>query len=602
MRFLSTLLASTLGTLLALGLTVFVFFLFVFAVALSSDGTPSVADGSVLVMELDGPIPEVAADDPFAEAFGGRPSYDLRDVTLALRKAAADERVEAVWLQTKGVSASWATLQEIRTALADYRESGKLLFASSDDYAMNEASYYLASAADSVFAAPQAIFEFNGFATTLAFFQGTLERLEVEPQIIRAGKYKSAVEPFIRDDLSPENEEQLTALLNGVNTHFMQAVSESRGLSAESLRSTASDAALLTAEGARAAGLLDGLLFRDEVADLLRERLGGYEPEDDLRSIDLGDYARVPASEAGLETGSDGKVAVVYAQGQIVSGESETPLFGNSPASLGAETFGEAMREARDDEDVSAVVVRINSPGGSASASDAMWRAIELTADEKPVIVSMGDVAASGGYWMATAADTIMADPLTITGSIGVFGLLFDASGFFNDKLGVTFDGVRTSPYADLFSGLRPLSEPERRLFEDFVDDTYQAFLEKVAASQGLTTAEVDSLAQGRVWSGEDALRVGLVDTLGTLGDAIALAARQAGLEDGTYRTLVLPRPKTVFEQLAESMNARATRLWMRWRTTPVERAFLEQRRALEQLVREHGTAQARLPMEITIE
>ncbi len=599
MRFLSTLLASVLGTLLALGVLVFLLFFFIFAIAASADQTPSVADGSVLTVELDGAIPETAADDPFARAFGGAPGYDLRDLTLALEMAAADDRIDAVWLRVGGVSAPWAVLEEVRAAIEQYAASGKPLYASADDRGMAEADYFLAAGADSVFAHPQSFFEFNGFYLAAQFFQGTLEKLNIEPQVVRTGPYKSAAEPFLRDDLSPANREQLTALLETQQQRFMEEVSRARGIRADSLQRLAQEAAILTAEDAAAAGLIDALFYRDQVEDHLRARLD-LDADAELPTISLADYAQVPATEAGLEVGDEGDIAVVYAEGQIVSGDDEGGLF--SDGVLFAEPFIEAMEEARTSEYVEAVVLRINSPGGSAAASEAMRRAIELTAQEKPVVVSMGGVAASGGYWIATAGETILADPLTITGSIGVVSVLFNTSGFFESKLGITFDQVATSPYADLFSGLQPLSEGERALLERSTQSTYQAFLEKVAQSQDMTTEAVDAVARGRVWSGQQALEVGLVDSLGTLSDAIAMAARRAGLEAGTYRTRTLPRPQTFIEQLTRSMSAQARAAWTRVATSPAERLLLEQRRTLRHLARAHGTVQALMPFDLTIE
>lgn len=599
MRFLSTLLASALGTLLALGLIAFLLFFFVISLALSTDTTPAVGSGSVLVVELDGGIPETIPNDPFAEAFGGLPAYDLRDLTRTLDMAAADERVEAVWLQVGGVSSSWAVLEEVRAALERYKASGKALYASADDRGMSEAGYFLASVADSVYGAPQSFFEFNGFYLTAEFYQGTLEKLNVEPQIVRAGRYKAAAEPFLRDDLSPANREQLGALLESQRVRFMETVAESRDTTPETLQRLTEESAVLTAEDAVAEGLLDALLYRDQITDRIKARLG-VEADDDLRTLSVSRYADVPADDAGLTFAEDGTIAVVYAEGQIMSGDGDG-VFGDD-GMLYAEDLIEAMDEARTSESVDAVVLRINSPGGSAAASEAMRRAIERTAAVKPVVVSMGGLAASGGYWIATAGDPLIADPLTITGSIGVVSVLFDASGFFDDKLGVTFDQVSTSPYADLFSALQPLSEGERQLLERSTEQTYQAFLEKVAASQNLSTAQVDSLGQGRVWSGMQALEVGLVDSLGTLEDAVAVAAQRAGLGEGPYRTRTLPRPRTVLEELTRSMSTQARTAWTRWATTPAERTLLHQRRFLGLLAREHGTVQALLPYDLRIE
>ena len=294
----------------------------------------------------------------------------------------------------------------------------------SNDYTMSESTYYLASAADSIFASREAMFEFNGFSMKTYFYTGLYEKLDVEPQIVRAGAFKAAVEPYMRRDLSPENEEQLTALLNSYNETFLNAVAESRGTTFEALDELVNRQAIFSAKGAYEAGLLDGLLYHDEVVERIKQRLG-HDMEEDLQTMSLGSYGGTPNSEAGLSTNSGGEIAVVYAEGVILNGKSipSNPFSGNV---LGSESFARDMREARESDFVKAVVVRINSPGGSASASDAMWQAIHRTAAEKPVVISMGNVAASGGYWIATAGETILADPITITGSIGVFAMFLN--------------------------------------------------------------------------------------------------------------------------------------------------------------------------------
>lgn len=600
MRFLSNLLASALGTLLALAIIFFVMLLFFFAVIASSDQTPSVRSGSVLVIEMEGLIPEIVSGDPLMQALASEPGYDLRGLVVSIDLAAEDDRIEAIWIRLHGMQSPWSSLQEIRGALLRFKESGKPIYASSEDYTMAEAEYYVASAADSVFANEQAMFEFNGFYMTLEFYQNLLEKLEVEPQIIRAGKFKSAVEPFMREDLSPENEAQLMAILNTQNDEFMEAVAASRGLSVDSLKAQASGEAIITASRAFDAGLLDGLLYEDQVRDIIKRRLG-VEEDEDLETVSMESYARVPASDVGLEVNREGDIAIVYAEGAIMSGESSqgSPFSG---AVLGAETLAKAMREARENEDVKAVVLRINSPGGSAAASDAMWREIKLTAEKKPLVVSMGSLAASGGYWIATAGETIVADPLTITGSIGVFALLMDVSGLFENKLGITFDGIRTSPYADIFSGVRPLSEAEQGLLGSFVDETYNDFLQRVAESRGIAPAQVDSIGQGRVWTGRDALEVGLVDTLGSLKNAVEIAARKAELGAGPYRVRVLPRPKTFVEQLSETLNAKVASAWTRLTGSALEEAVLRQARILAAAAESHGEIQARLLYEVRME
>ncbi len=593
MRFFSTLVASVLGSLIALGFVIFLGFLFLAALVASSDTAPVVRSGSVLVVKLSGAIPEQVSHDSFNQAFGGEAAFDLYDVKRALQKAAVDDRIDGVWLQLHGVLAHWGTLQEIRSALSAFKESGKPLIASSGEYMMAEDEYFLASVADSVFASPEAFFEFNGLYLEVMYYKGLLEKLDIEPQIVRAGKFKAAVEPLLRDDLSEENEEQLAALLASHNSIFLEAIAESRGRLATDMQRLTEDPAFITATEAYKAGLLDGLLYEDEVVDLFKKRLG-HEPDDKLRQISIKSYVKVPASQAGIKTGKEGDIAVVYAVGTIMSGSSGGGVVGSA-------TFNKAMRQARENDRVKAVVLRINSPGGSASASDAMWREIALTAKEKPVIASMGDLAASGGYWIATAADTIVADPQTLTGSIGVFGVMFNLGPMLDNKLGITTDNVRTSAYADMFSGMRALSEPERALLQHAIQTTYQRFLKKVADSRGLDLEAVDEIGQGRIWTGQQALDLGLVDLLGDLDTAIEIAAEKAGLEQGTYRTRRLPRPKTFMEQLNEVLSARVSQTWLHLRASPAERALMRQARLLEELIEMQGTVQARMPMDISI-
>jgi len=379
---------------------------------------------------------------------------------------------------------------------------------------------------------------------------------------------------------------------------FLNAVAESRGTTAEALQRIKEERPTFTARQALDRGLLDGLLFEDEVMDQMRTRLNIGE-NDELNTITLGRYARIPASDAGLERGSEGTIAVVYAQGQIVPGSEDSPFGGGMLASA---DFTETMRDAREDDRVDAVVVRVNSPGGSASASDAILREIALTQEEKPVVISMGNVAASGGYWIATAANAIVADPLTITGSIGVFGLHLNTSELLSDRIGLTFDQVQTAPLADFLSPTDALTERERELFQTFVMETYSEFLEKVAEARGMTVEEVDAVAQGRVWTGADALEVGLVDELGGLSHAIDKAAGLVELEPGTFRIRELPRQKTFVEQLAAGFETQAQALWTRVTGAPGQDLFQNNLRLLRETERMHGTVQARMPYDFTIQ
>ena len=595
MRFLSTLTASVLGTLIAFGLVLFFLFFFLFALSFSADTTPSVQPGSVLTVPIEGTIPERKADDPFQQAFGGGPAYDLRDLQTGLRNAASDDRIEAVWLRMKGTSAQWGTLEEVRQAVEQIRASGKPVIASSEDFGLGEKDYFVASAADSVYVGPQSSFEYNGFATILAFFENAFDKLGVEPQVIRAGKYKSAAETFVRSDLSEPNRQQLQALLTTVNDQFVTTIAEDRPVSATELREMAENAPLLQASAAVERGLIDDIRYEDEVRASLRQ-LNGIPSNSNLSTTSLSTYKRVPAGSAGVTLAETGTIDIVYGEGQIVPGEPDENPFGSNQQVLGSGTLIDALETARTSPSTRAVVVRVNSPGGSASASDAMWQAVQKTADEKPVIVSMGDVAASGGYYLAAAADSIVANPTTVTGSIGVIGVLLNAQGLFEDKLGVTFDGVSTSPYADMYSPSQPLSSNERRLIGEYIDQAYGTFLQRVASGRGMEVSAVDEVAQGRVWSGQDALEVGLVDTLGTLRDALSLAGQAAGMGDGPYKTRVLPRPKTVFERFNERLGAQATKLWTSMAGTPLERKLWRHRRVLDRLIGTDGNIQARLP------
>lgn len=629
MRFLSTLTASVLGTLVAFGLIVFFLFFFFFAISLSADTTPRVEPGSVLTVPIEGSIPERTADDPFQQAFGGAPAYDLQDLQNALRNAARDDRIEAVWLRMKGTSAQWGTLQEVRQAVEQVTAAGKPVIASGADFGFSEKDYFVASAADSVFVGPQASFEYNGFATILAFFQNAFDKLGVDVQVVRAGKYKSAAETFVRSDLSEPNRQQLQALLTTINDQFAETVAADRPISVAELQSMATDAPLLQASAAVEAGLIDGIRYEDEVRSALAQAMdanGGttsdtvqasaengaastsstaqdtasaarpYLTDADLSTVSVSSYKRVPASGAGISFTGTGSVDIVYAEGNIVPGDPDDSPFGSNQQVLGSEKLIDALEAARTRASTEAVVLRVNSPGGSASASEAMWRAVRKTADEKPVIVSMGDIAASGGYYIAAGADTIMANPTTITGSIGVIGVVLNAEDLFEDELGVTFDGVRTSPYADMYSANRPLSEGERELIGRYIDETYSTFLQRVATARGMDTSAVHELAQGRVWSGRDAREVGLVDTLGTLRDAVTMAGQAAGMGDGPYRTRILPRPKTVFEQLNERFATQTAQLWQSMAATPLERKLWRHKRVLDRLVGSEGTVQTRLP------
>jgi protease-4 len=595
MRFFSTLIASTLGALLAMLLIVFFGFLFIVAIVASTDSTPVVRTGSVLVMDLGGPIPERVSGDPFAQAMGLEAAYDLWDAREGLRKAASDSRVEALWIRMRGGQVSWPIANEVRQSLMAFRESGKPIFASSEDFPVTENAYYIASVADSLFAAPDAFVEFNGFYIASQFYLDLLASLEIDPQIVRSGDYKGAVEPFLRESLSAENREQLNAILATQENVFVEAIASARNLSADRVRQLMTDFGIGSSEEAVEAGLLDGLRHHDEVVSMIKRTLGA-DDDANLPTVRFSQYVAVPARQAGLSTSGDDDIAVIYAEGQIMSGSS--PL----AEMLTPTSVRESLKSARESDRVKAVVLRINSPGGSATAGDAILRDVHLTAAEKPLVVSMGSVAASGGYWIAMAADTVVADPLTITGSIGVFSMFFDVGDTFDSKLGIKHDVLRTNPHADMLSALRPLSPIEQERMQTSVDHVYSRFLDIVAANRGMEVEQVHELAQGRIWTGSDAKANGLVDVLGGLGDAIAIAADLAGLEEGAYRVRELPRPLSFVERINRGFYAIAAKIRFASPLTAFEQEALEHARRLQALVAEAGSVQARLPFELVWE
>jgi protease-4 len=592
MKFLKVLLASTLGALLAFGVLFFFGFLFLLALAAAGDAQPPVRPGSVLTVDLSGSIPEQVSGDPLSQLLLNEPAYDLQDLERALADAATDDRIEAVWIRPFNLTESWATLEAVRRALEGFKASGKPVYASGRNFYMGESEYYLASVADSVFMDPESIFEFNGFSLNSMFYAGAFEKLGVEPIVIRAGDYKGAVEPYLRRDFSEPNREQLQAIVDGVENLFVQQIAQARGLSAETVEGILDNGVIFSAMDARDAGLLDGLLFEDEVRARIAATLELGE-DADLTTVTLSSYQRTVRPTTGAD-----RIAVVHINGTIMAGSSDagSPLQAGGMA--GSDTIVKAIRSARERRGVKAMIIRIDSPGGFAPAGDAMAREVERTAAEMPVIISMGDMAASGGYWIATGGPHIIAESTTITGSIGVFSVFFDVSAPLEDMLGLSFDTVESGPSADMFSGLRSWTPAERASLERFTDATYQAFLERVATARNMTVEQADELARGRVWTGADALRNGLVDEIGGFDLAVQRAAEKAGLDPAEVMLVSYPGTPTFVEQLGMTTTA-ASRVVSRWIGTSTEPSRAVQ--DLQHELRFHGQAQARFPFELTI-
>lgn len=515
----------------------------------------TVADRSVLVFDLNTQITDRPAEDGMGTLTrllgAGGASLQLRTATTALREAAKDRRISALYLhgnlESDGYSSGYAALRELREAVGDFRKSGKPVVA----YVANAENrdYYLVSAAGQIFLNPLGVIAFKGLAMRGTFFKGAGDKYGVEFTPIRHGRFKSAIEPFIRQDFSPENREQMETLAKTIWGDVLKAAAGSRGIAPQDLQALVDSAGFIRAQQAKERGLVTDLAHEGAVIDRLRELAGVTKPEDDLPQVPLAEYARRTAPTEPLLHGGGDKVALVYAEGEILDGEGpavgEGLIFGDRVARM--------LRALRKDKTVKAVVLRVNSPGGSAHASEVILDELRRIAADRPVVVSMGSVAASGGYYISTAASRIFAEPSTITGSIGVFGLSLNAQKLAQDH-GVTFDVVKTGALADLGTMTRPMTDGERGVMTALVEDIYTGFVAHVARCRKMTPERVDEVAQGRVWSGADAVTAGLVDELGGLDAAIAAAAEQAKLAPG-YRVVEYPPARTWSEILTEAMG-----------------------------------------------
>jgi len=532
------------ASMVGIFLSAFIFLIIAVAIiggiisAASSDKAITVNDNSILKISLNYAIKERTEKNPFNNvhlpSFSSQKTIGLDEILLRIKAAKDDTKIKGILLDLQGIGASFATLQEIRDALMDFKQSKKFILSYSEGY--SQKSYYLASTADGVYLNPEGSVDFRGLAAQLSFFKGTLEKLGIEAQVIKVGTYKSAVEPFILDKMSPANREQVTSYLHSVYDNYLSNISNSRKIPVDSLRQIANNYIGRDANKALASKLVDKLTYKDELIAELKNKLH-IDKNKKINVVNIEDYA---AEKSNIVETQD-RIALVYAVGEIISGE-------GSDEQIGSERISRAIRHAREDEKIKAVVLRVNSPGGSALASDVIWREVSLTKKVKPIIVSMGDVAASGGYYISCAADSIFAQPNTITGSIGVFGIIPNLQNFFNNKLGVTFDEVKTGRYADLMTVSRPLTADERDLIQQDVNRIYQTFTKKVANGRNITQSRVDSIGQGRVWTGAQAVEIGLVDRLGSLDDAIKAAAQKAHLKE--FKIASYPAMKDPLEAL----------------------------------------------------
>lgn len=536
--------ASMLGFILA-GVVLLFIFIAMISAAISSAGDKEVvvASNSVLQIRLENEVKERTTKNPLEDFnfdLTSKRDLGLNDILKNIEKAETDDHIKGIFLDLSGVNAGMAQLEEIRNALLAFKSSKKFIYAYSEDY--DQANYYLASVADSVYLNPQGNFDWHGLRTELMFMKGALEKLEIEPEVIRHGKFKSAVEPFINDKMSPENKEQIAQLIHGIWNYYVAQVAKSRKAAEETFQEAAFNMSVRTPEKAVELKLVDRLAYEDEVQSALK-RASGISQSDKVKYVALKKYNKASGASKAF---SNKKIAVIYAVGEISTGRGDEN-------SIGSDKLSETIRKARMDSSIKAIVLRVNSPGGSALASDVIWREMVLARKAKPVIVSMSDVAASGGYYIACGADTIVCEPNTITGSIGVFGLMFNAQKLLNNKLGLTFDTVKTGRFAGIGSPTRPLSQEERDIVQEEVERIYDTFITHVSEGRGMSKAEVDSIGQGRVWSGIDAKRLGLIDVLGGINTAIDIAAKKAGLD--SYRTIALPESEDVFKRLIEDLS-----------------------------------------------
>lgn len=506
------------------------------------DGNAKVSEKTVLVMDLEDVIHERGMRNSFA-SITGDPAYQagVYDLLKALKHAQTDSKVHGMLIKTSMSPNGQATLEQLREGLAQFRAAGKFVYAYGE--VIPQKSYFLASVADSIFLNPAGFPELNGLSTQLAFFKGTLQKLDIEPEIFYAGKFKSATEPFRTDKMSEPNRQQIRALQRGIWDSYLMAISEHTRTDTGTIQQWVRNGSIQFASDAVRVRMVDRLAYWDEVEHTIRKKLGSKE-KDEIAYTDVSEYASTVRTIGA--TGGD-RIALLCAEGEIVDGESSEDY------QIASSDFIEEVRKIRNNERIKAVVLRVNSPGGSALASDVIWRELQLLKARKPLIVSMGDYAASGGYYISSIADSIFAMPTTITGSIGVFSMFFSLEKMLNNKLGVTMDEEKNAPYAGFPSVAKTLNEGERKRMQSFVDTIYANFKSRVATGRKLSEATVDSIAQGRVWTGRDALTIGLVDGLGNLDRAFAAAAAKAKLKD--YKISTYPSPTDRFEMLFKRMS-----------------------------------------------
>ena len=588
MSFIKNVLASMLGTFAAFFLVIALFVIMIVIAASSGEEKVNVKNNSVLHLKLDKSIVDRASKQGFnftGSGFQSDANLGLDKLYEVLESAKNDENIQGLFLEVDLFAAPPSAMLDARNALLDFKNSGKWIIAYGENF--TQGGYYIASAANEVYMFPTGTFDWRGLSTELMFFKKMFDKLEIEAQVIRGpnNKFKSAVEPFMYEQMTPENRQQISTYVGDIWKTMLAGISKERKVSIDFLNQAADSISLMNNENLKNSGLINGLVYRDEIMTNIKGKLGiDAESKKEINMIDFDKYAL----SLDNKDEKDNRIAVVYAEGAIESGDGDDET-------IGSDRIAKALKDARENENVKAIVFRVNSPGGSALASDVIWRETELIKKSgKPLIVSMGDYAASGGYYIACSADRIFANPNTITGSIGVFGVIPNMQKFLNNKIGLTFDTYETNTHSDALTVTKPLDEYEMKVMQNMVAQIYDDFTSKVAAGRKKTQAEVDSIGQGRVWSGEDALGLGLVDELGDMRAAIRYAAQMAGVSD--YSTQDYPKMKDPFQEFVEDLAGQQQASIMK-EVLGEEFRFYEQFKSIQNI----RGIQARLPYFIVI-
>ncbi|MDR1054945.1 MAG: signal peptide peptidase SppA [Prevotellaceae bacterium] len=583
-NFFQMLLASVLGGIIIVIVCFFLFVGFINALVSFQPNPVEVKPNSILKISLNKNIVDKSSNDPF-EGFdlfslSIQTSIGLNDILKSIDRAKHDSYIKGIYLDLNDVMAQPATAEEIRRAIASFRESGKFVISYADYY--SQLGYYLATAADKIYLNPFGDFGLYGMRSEIMFYKNLLEKLGIDMQILRHGKFKSAVEPFMLDKMSPENREQIMAFMGSIWDHILQTISLARGISIDELNRIADKLELSTADNAKAKGFVDDLMYKDEIiAELCKYT--EKKSEKDLNIIGISEYKRAPDKMAKY---SKNKIAVIYAEGEITQGEGSS--------GIKSDETSRAIRTARNDSSVKAIVFRVNSPGGDALASEVIARELELAKQSKPVVVSMGNLAASGGYWISTPGDIIFANHTTITGSIGVFGQVPNIQKGLKEIVGITIDVAKTNAHADMMTIYRPLEPVEKEHILRTIENIYDKFISKVSGFRGIPKDSVDNIGQGRVWSGDNASALGLVDRFGGLNDAISHAVMLSGVSE--YKIMELPQTKSTFDQLMDIMS---TKIKGQFNKGEIERTFERYNYILKVL--ERPCIQARLPYDVIL-